>query len=183
MMKKVQKGFTLIELMIVVAIIGILAALAIPAYQDFTVRSKVSEGLTVASGAKTAVSETFQSSAINGLTASTVVTATTGTCPTGTTYCFVPTKYVTSIAMDTATTPGQLTLTLNQANIPQLTTTTNTLVLVPTVNAAALTNTASGSVDWHCRSDSTTVISGTLVGTAGTLLARYAPAECREWRS
>ena len=56
-MKKTQQGFTLIELMIVVAIIGILAAVALPAYQDYTTRAKVSEGLTLASAAKTAVSE------------------------------------------------------------------------------------------------------------------------------
>ena len=58
---KLQKGFTLIELMIVVAIIGILAAIAIPAYQDYTVRAKVSEGLNLAGAAKLAVSETYDS--------------------------------------------------------------------------------------------------------------------------
>ncbi|MGD9604261.1 MAG: pilin [Gammaproteobacteria bacterium] len=60
-MQKVQKGFTLIELMIVVAIIGILAAVAIPAYQDYTIRAKVTEGLSLASAAKTSVSEFFGS--------------------------------------------------------------------------------------------------------------------------
>jgi type IV pilus assembly protein PilA len=60
-MKKLQQGFTLIELMIVIAILGILMAIAIPAYQDYTVRAKVSEGLNVAGAAKLAVAETYQS--------------------------------------------------------------------------------------------------------------------------
>jgi len=58
-MKTLQKGFTLIELMIVVAIIGILAAIAIPAYQDYTIRAQVSEGMTLAAAAKAAVAESF----------------------------------------------------------------------------------------------------------------------------
>jgi type IV pilus assembly protein PilA len=58
-MKTVQKGFTLIELMIVVAIIGILAAIAIPAYQDYTIRAQVTEGLSLASGVKTGIAEYF----------------------------------------------------------------------------------------------------------------------------
>jgi len=60
MIKQVQKGFTLIELMIVVAIIGILAAVALPAYQDYTVRARVSELILAASSAKTALSEGIQ---------------------------------------------------------------------------------------------------------------------------
>ena len=60
-MKTMQKGFTLIELMIVIAIIGILAAIAIPAYQDYTIRAKVSEGISLASAAKLAVAETWDS--------------------------------------------------------------------------------------------------------------------------
>ena len=59
-MKKIQQGFTLIELMIVIAILGILMAIAIPAYQDYTVRAKVSEGMNVAGAAKLAVAETRQ---------------------------------------------------------------------------------------------------------------------------
>jgi type IV pilus assembly protein PilA len=59
-MKAIQKGFTLIELMIVVAIIGILAAIALPAYQDYTIRSKVSELILAASSARTAVTEKYQ---------------------------------------------------------------------------------------------------------------------------
>ena len=61
-MKKIQQGFTLIELMIVVAIIGILAAIAIPAYQDYTIRAQVTEGLNLASAVKTGVAEAFANS-------------------------------------------------------------------------------------------------------------------------
>ena len=71
MFKKLQQGFTLIELMIVVAIIGILAAIAIPAYQDYTVRAKVTEGLSVADAEKVAVAEGYQSNDMPGMVTAT----------------------------------------------------------------------------------------------------------------
>jgi type IV pilus assembly protein PilA len=73
-MKTIQKGFTLIELMIVVAIIGILAAVALPAYQDYTVRAKASELILAASGARTAISEKFQTNPSDTANAGTGVT-------------------------------------------------------------------------------------------------------------
>src|SRR5208283_5297020 len=87
MFKKMQKGFTLIELMIVVAIIGILAAIAIPAYQDYTIRAKVTEGLNLADAAKTSIAEGFQSNGITG-----VATAANQ-------WTFTKTKYVSNITI------------------------------------------------------------------------------------
>jgi type IV pilus assembly protein PilA len=166
-MKTMQKGFTLIELMIVVAIIGILAAIALPAYQDYTIRAKVSEGLVLAESAKLAVAESFQSN---------------GTAPatnSGAGYTFVATKYVSDIEIGAA---GTIEVTYNTATggITQLGG-SNTIGITPNIAQAALTATAQGPIDWACASATHTVATsqGLVVTATGSVLAKYAPANCR----
>lgn len=126
-MNKVQQGFTLIELMIVVAIIGILAAVALPAYQDYTIRAQASEGLSLASGLKVQVSDVYAdtgtlvgiASGGNGIPAANTVTG----------------KYTTGVAVA----DGVITASYgNDANAKL----TGTLALTPTDNG--------GSLSWVC---------------------------------
>ena len=130
MKKQLQKGFTLIELMIVVAIIGILAAIAIPAYSDYTIRAQVSEGLTLAGGAKAAVSEFVMdtgrfpsTNALAGLSAPADIDG----------------KYTTSVSVEAAL--GQIQITYGGTDA-HTNITGNTLVLSAVTTA--------GSVVWSC---------------------------------
>ena len=130
-LRTVQKGFTLIELMIVIAIIGILAAIAIPAYQDYTVRAKVTELIGAASPCKTGVSEYW------GTNAQTFPAALASAgCDT------VASKYVASIAL--AATGGEITVTAGTGLGGDPTADGKTVLLTPNVTGAT------NALNWAC---------------------------------
>ena len=161
MKRSIQKGFTLIELMIVVAIIGILAAVALPAYQDYTVRAKVTEGLTLAGAAKLAVAETFQATGV--IPASNAAAN----------FTFAASQQVTDIQISGA---GVITITYA---IPQVA--TQTLIVTPNIAGVAPAATVTGNMSWVCKSAGSPASAATVAafGALGTVPSRYAPASCR----
>jgi type IV pilus assembly protein PilA len=173
MSKQLHNGFTLIELMIVVAIIGILAAIAIPAYQDYTIRAKVTEGLNLADAAKTSVAEAFQSNGVNGITAASAQ------------WTFTRTKYVNNITINAA--DGSIQITYGApAQLAGFT--INLTPQIQVAGAYALLSAVganSGNMDWSCVSVGSTTTTTNAppmqLGAygAGSVLAKYAPTQCK----
>lgn len=177
-MKQITQGFTLIELMIVVAIVGILSAIALPAYQDYTVRAKVTEALVAATSPKMSLSEAFQTDGIRGASAAATTWQSTKAGKAE-----VQTKYIRNLEILRAPAYHILvTLTQNTGGFP-VDAQTKTLIYTPSVQLKQLTTgiTTTGAIDWACSSTSsgTAANRGLPVVSGATLPAKYAPAECK----
>jgi type IV pilus assembly protein PilA len=148
-MKRMQQGFTLIELMIVVAIIGILAAIALPAYKDYTVRAKMTEVVLAASSAKTGASEFYQGNLafVDNAASVGVVDQTS--------------KYVASVTWtSTAATDGEIIITTRGFNDPDID--------AKTVSLLGVGDPANGKVQWTCRP-----------GVTDPVPVQYMPSSCK----
>ncbi|WP_309149075.1 MULTISPECIES: pilin [Dasania] len=194
-MKKVQKGFTLIELMIVVAIVGILAATALPAYQDYTIRGRVTEGLAMASEIKLIIGDNASNATpdANGGLAAGMRNAGLNVAATGAAQLCSAAGVCTSVVGDAAGTgvgsPSVISLAVTTAtgqidiaytsrvDVPAR----NTLVLIPSANNAPLVagTPPTGPIIWNCFAAGRGAAGAIAAPAAATLLAKYAPAACR----
>ncbi|MDR9454391.1 MAG: pilin [Spiribacter sp.] len=152
-MRNHQSGFTLIELMIVVAIVGILASVAVPAYSDYTVRAKVSEAVAAVAPVKASVADYYYG---NGELPGTAEEAglDTGGDPAGSNY---TTDVIDTIVMDANAGAGSIKVTINETLSDEITA-GDSIIFTPT-------ETTAGQLEWDC--------------TGSTLPARFAPASCR----
>ena len=165
MKRQLQQGFTLIELMIVVAIIGILAAVALPAYQDYTKRAKMSEVVLAASACRTSITEVYQSGNVSNPPTANGWGCESGT---GTSSPSVQSKYVNSV---TTTINGVITVAAQGFNDTQIDTHKVTLAPLSGNNTLAvyLTNAGSALFGWRCGS-----------ATDGTDMPnKFLPGSCR----
>ena len=157
-MKAIQKGFTLIELMIVVAIIGILAAVALPAYQDYTIRAKMSEIILAASACRTSITEVYQSGGSNPGANNWGCESTAGG----------SSKYVNTIITDTN---GKVTVSVQNISAAV---NGSIVTLVPLKDAAGAVMTSadmgSGVYGWRC---------GDSVTDGTNVASKYLPGSCR----
>jgi len=170
-----KNGFTLIELMIVIAIIGILAAVALPAYQDYTIRSKISEMVMAGGAVRSLMSEAYQAGGVGSMTSSAIV------------YNAAPiaekrSKYVNNVTI-VAGTPWTITVFLNATAASGIPTGMHLarLTLSPNVLYVTPTSTSTGAIDWACAS--ATSVTATTRGfgniALGSIPAAYVPIECR----
>jgi type IV pilus assembly protein PilA len=167
--KHVQQGFTLIELMIVVAIIGILAAVAIPAYKDYTIRAKMSEVILAGSACRTSITEVFQTANAVPVTDNTwgCEANVAGTADAG------PSKYVRSIT--TAATSGIVTITVESNNLAEA---AGAIQLKPCDQATAAATTFAGCTSPIAGTTVSAWLCGPVAG-AGGVSANYLPGSCR----